>query len=328
MKKTSFVLLSFIFGIAFSVFPEDAIEPILTQGLKTLELKLSKPIVVSLGNFVYADKNIGSAFGSFLEQKIAFILSGSGKIKFFAKNKLVDILESLELSVSDLVNPATAPKIGMLEGVEALLYGTYYDKGSSVALYLDLVKIESGISIAKIEIDIPKSGIPPTLSVLPDNYNDALYVLDQLSDVTGSGNGDFTVKLWTSRGNGATFKDGEELVVNFFSSADCYIKIYHIGVDGKASIIFPNKYYADNFIRKKVIYKIPDEKYPFTFTLGAPFGTEFVKVIASNVQFAEIETAFEDIGKASKKLITKGLSVQGKTTRTAEAIISYTILKK
>ena len=55
-------------------------------------------------------------------------------------------------------------------------------------MFLELVSVETGIVIAKKEITIPRGDIPSSLSILPDNYNDALYILDELYEVVNADN--------------------------------------------------------------------------------------------------------------------------------------------
>jgi hypothetical protein len=328
MRIKTFFIITLIFICALSGFSEETLDQLVKQAIDSIEAKAPTGLVVSLGSFTYQDKKVGSSFGAFIEEKSAGVLSGSKKLKYFARDRLEEILTALELSVSDLSDPATAPKLGKLEGVAALLFGKYFNSDKNVRLSVSLVKIETGIAIGSADVLIPKSAIPTTLSILPDNYNDAMFVLNELADITGNDNATFAIKLWTVRGDGATYKDGEEMVVNFFSNKDAFLKVYHIDVEGKAQLIFPNKYYKDNFVKHGVINKIPDSRYPFTFVLGAPYGTEFIKVIASTVQFKEIEASFADLGKAKKDLFTKGLKVEEKSALTAEAVINYTIIGK
>ena len=63
------------------------------------------------------------------------------------------------------------------------------------------------------------------------------------------------------------------------------------------------------------------------FVLGAPYGVEFVKVVAQTRQFDDIEQAFQEMGTASRELITRGLSVQVKPEQMTEELISYTIIE-
>jgi hypothetical protein len=216
---------------------------------------------------------------------------------------------------------------GGLKGIQALLGGRYFDDGALVRVYLTLTDVQSGLVAANTQVVLPKVELPDSVSVLPENYNDALLVIEELSQVQASDPADFQVKLWTVRGDGATYRDGEQLVIHLFSNRDCYVKIYQIDVEKQMQLIFPNRFFPDNFIRKGRVYKIPDTRYPFRFVLGEPFGTEFVKLIASTLQFEDIEEDFQGLGSPSKDVITRGLSIQQREEQIVEAMISYTIVQ-
>ena len=159
------------------------------------------------------------------------------------------------------------------------------------------------------------------------NYQDAMEVVSELSDLMRSTGEGLETRVWTARGNGATYRDGENLVIRFFANRPCFIKVYHIDVNRKTSLIFPNDYYSDNRIEAGKIYSIPDDHYPFRFELGAPYGTEFIKVIASTRQFEDIEEAFSDLGEADGRVMTRGLAVKQRDELRSEEMISYTIVE-
>ena len=88
-------------------------------------------------------------------------------------------------------------------------------------------------------------------------------------------------------------------MIRFYANRDCFLKLYHIDVNKNMKLILPNRFYPDNRIRGRRLYRIPDSSHTFTFNLTAPYGTEFIKVIASTVQFEDIEESFRKIGSAS-----------------------------
>jgi len=61
--------------------------------------------------------------------------------------------------------------------------------------------------------------------------------------------------------------------------------------------------------------------------LDEPYGTEFIKVMASTSQFADIEESFKDLGQASKERLTRGLTVEQRQGDLAEKLIRYTIVE-
>ena len=285
------------------------------------------PMVVSFGNFSYGDKEIGCAFSRYLEEKLGKLLLESELFELFDKRELEAILEEIEFSLSDLVDPSTSIEVGRLKGIQALVSGRFFEEATDLRIFLELTDIETGVLLSKEELLVPRGLIPPSVSIRPDNYNDALYLLEELAEVHGANSQDFVVKIWITRGNGATYRKGEKLVINFFANKDCYIRVFQIDVNKRTQLIFPNPFFSDNFIRGEKIYKIPDSHYPFEFVLSEPLGTEFVKVIASTVQFKNEEEAFEDIGEASGSIITRGLNIAQKEEQITEAMITYTIVE-
>ena len=333
LRPGKFILLLVLVLIlgSVSILSAERIDTILEQAIDQLaadgDLMGAKSIVVSIGNFTFADKNMGSSFSRYLEEKLAGVLTDHPGFQLFAREDLEEILAAIELSLNDLFDPATVVEVGSLRGIQALLGGRYFDDGEVVRVYLSLTDVGSGLVAANSQVVLPKVELTDSVSVLPENYNDALFVIEELSQIQESDPADFQVKLWTVRGEGATYRDGEELVIHLFSNRDCYVKIYQIDVEKRMQLIFPNRFFPDNFIRKGRVYKIPDTRYPFRFVLGEPFGTEFVKLIASTLQFGDIEEDFQVLGSPSKDVITRGLSVRQREEQIVEAMISYTIVQ-
>ena len=324
MKRRILCISLLTVGVLLSA--ESGFYVYLQPGIEIFEQCISEPMVVSFGNFTYGDKNIGSSFSKYLETQLCLALGKSDRFKLFAKDQLEDILEAIELSLSDLSDSAQSPKLGKLKAIQGLISGRFFDTDDTVQVFLELLNVETGTILSNTKIHIPKSEIPTSISIKPQNYNDALYVLDELAEVENADNQDFIVKLWTKRGDGGIYVDGEKLVINFYTNHNCYIKVYHIDVQKNMQLIFPNEFYSDNFIKNKRLYKIPDERYPFSFILGEPYGTEFIKVIASTVQFADVEKSFENLGITSNSIVKRGLKVTKEKEQTTELMISYTIL--
>ena len=326
MKRMFLLIILTVFAISplFSTTIKDIIE----STINYFEDQVSKPMVLGIGSFTYyADKLVGSSFSSYLEEQFSIAIQSGHKFELAERDRLDEIIDEIKFGLSGLVDEATVVDPGQLKGLQCLLSGRFFDEGINVNVFVKLVSVETGTVIAYDEISIPKILIPQDVSILPDNYDDALFVIDELAEVTNASNTDFVVKAWTKRGNGGVYRDGEKLVINFYSNRDCFIKIYHIDVNGNTQLIFPNIYYSDNFIIAKQIYKIPDSRYPFSFDLGAPFGTEFIKVVASTVQFEYIEESFEDLGRVSAEMLTRGLSIKQKKEQTTESLSSYTIIE-
>jgi len=93
-------------------------------------------------------------------------------------------------------------------------------------------------------------------------------------------NPEFKVKLSVNRPN-ATYKFDEEVAFKFEASKDCYLTLLNIGSSGKVSIIFPNQYQKENFVKANVEYQVPAEVAKFIYRAAPPEGTDVVKAIAT-----------------------------------------------
>ncbi|MCE9607987.1 MAG: DUF4384 domain-containing protein [Planctomycetia bacterium] len=77
------------------------------------------------------------------------------------------------------------------------------------------------------------------------------------------------------------YRHGDPLVVKVTSESDAYAYVLYKQADGKVYQIFPNSAQPDNLLRAKQPTSIPAEGDTFTWTVGAPYGRETLKVIAS-----------------------------------------------
>ncbi|KHC90713.1 PEGA domain-containing protein [Thermotoga sp. Mc24] len=90
----------------------------------------------------------------------------------------------------------------------------------------------------------------------------------------------FTVDVWLNKPEGSVYEVGERMEIFVKSSKDAYILVYDINAQGKVTLIFPNKYESDNFVRANEIKKIPS-KSTYSLRVSPPYGKEYIQVIAS-----------------------------------------------
>lgn len=319
--------LFFLTGTAYLC--AETVESLLGKSLDTLHGKENvRPLVVCFNTFTYADHGLASAFSRYLEGSLTLALRQCPQYELFARDQVERILEAQQLSLSDLSSQKDAVRIGRLKSIQAVLSGRFFDAGQSVEVFLDLTAVETGTVSGSAKAVIPKALIPAHVALRPDNYTNAVRVLGELARVETGGAAPFAVKAWTQRGDGGAYVDGENLAVHFLSNAACYIKMYHIGVDGNMTLIFPNRFQADNRILPNTVYSVPDAASGFVFKLAKPYGAEFIKIIASTEQFTTMEPSLDNLGPGSKSIITRGLSVQQREAQMAEVMLSYTILEK
>jgi hypothetical protein len=320
MKRTLVSL--FVFVASAALVSADAADSAL--GFVAGALAPKTKTVVALGSFTYADKNVGSSFSQYIKEKIGMAIKNQVNFELFSDENIGQILETLQKNAAlGALDAQDGPSLNF-KAVQAIITGKFYDDGQYVRLFVDLVEVGTGNSLGKTETIIPKNVVPVSATLLPDNYNDALFVLDELSKIKADDSG-LKIKAWTSRGDGGTYRKGEQLVVNFYANKPCFVKIYHISATKEQSLIFPNIYQTNNFIPEMQVKKIPDESMPFSFDLKEPFGTEFILVYASTTQFAEMEED-ADGTRITTGIRKRGIEVKAKSSLTSKATLSYTII--
>jgi hypothetical protein len=133
----------------------------------------------------------------------------------------------------------------------------------------------------------------------------------------------------TDRGRGGVYREGEGLVVLATVDQPAFLRIYHIDVNGRVQRIWPNRFGGgDGRVASGEIVRIPGMSDPFSFRMEAPYGTEFIKVIASTQAFVSDNADFADLGGDSRSVITRGLPPQTGSAPAlfAEALASYVIV--
>lgn len=88
----------------------------------------------------------------------------------------------------------------------------------------------------------------------------------------------FSIKLWTDK---SAYRLNDPIRFFFRTERNCYLNLVNIGSSGNVTLLFPNRYHSDNFVRAGVTYRIPDDHYGFSFQVEPPLGTERVYAIAS-----------------------------------------------
>ena len=83
------------------------------------------------------------------------------------------------------------------------------------------------------------------------------------------------------RGEGGTYRIGEDVVLAVEVSEDAHLWIYNTGSSGQVHQIFPNRFDRDNFVRGGETLTIPGADAQYDFRVGTPPGKDLVTVIAT-----------------------------------------------
>ena len=88
--------------------------------------------------------NIGPDMGELLAAEVIETMKESGAFQVVERERLILILEELNLGSSSLVDEATRLKIGRIVGAQFMVFGGYFVLGNMMRLDLRLVEVETG----------------------------------------------------------------------------------------------------------------------------------------------------------------------------------------
>ena len=88
------------------------------------------------------------------------------------------------------------------------------------------------------------------------------------------------VDVWTDKGDGAIYREGEPIEVYVRTSGDSYVTIYDITTEGYTRILFP-RYPDDGFLYGGITYRLPDYYNGMTLYVDGPRGVEYIQAVAT-----------------------------------------------
>lgn len=134
----------------------------------------------------------------------------------------------------------------------------------------------------------------------------------------------FRVTLTSTRGDGATYQVGEPVSFEFRSERDCYLTLLDVGTSGHITILYPNAFHRDTFVKAGQVVTVPASDRDFKMTVSSPPGREMVVALATT-RPCELATlllpdatrpflTFRDIQAFRKTFVnalSKGIAPQG-----------------
>ncbi|MBN2875843.1 MAG: DUF4384 domain-containing protein [Spirochaetales bacterium] len=272
------------------------------------------------GTFTYAYSSLPTPFSRWVEDR--FLLAAT-------KSKRVQVLNRNAAAALDPVLRESYGEFLQETGAEALLSGRFFVEGDRVRVRLELTELSSGTLIGAGDWLVPLGVIPAYASVAPSTGAEAR--AKELASLSGGSTpGGLSVSVSTDRGSGGAYRSGEYLSVILGVNKDAYVRVYHVDGAGHIQMIWPNRFGGgDGKVRAGTPVRLPpDASAPYAFLMEPPYGTEFIKVVASTVPFGDSKADFSDLGTGISVMSTRGLAVVGgssKAVEVAEALASYNI---
>ena len=273
----------------------------------------------AFGTFTYEYSGLPTPFSRWVEDRALLAAAGSSRVRVLNRNAAAAMDPVLGSTYADFIRET---------GAEAMLSGRFFDEGGRARVRFELTELSSGTLIGAGDWYVPASANPAYASVRP--ASGAVDRARELARLSGSPAGKLSVSVSTDRGAGAAYRVGEELSLIIGVNEDAYARVYHVDGSGGVQLIWPNSFGGgDGRIAAGSPVRLPpDEAAPYAFVMEPPYGTEFIKVIASTLPFDDGLEAFSDLGPISSGMMTRGLAVtdtKSVAASFAEALASYYI---
>jgi curli biogenesis system outer membrane secretion channel CsgG len=128
--------------------------------------------VWDLENFVPADSAVAD-MGEMLSATVMEVFKDSGKYEVVERQRLLLVLEELNIGTSEAVSESTRLEIGRIVGARLMVFGSYTAVGETIMLDLRMVEVETG-RILKATYKTTASGNPAELLKIARDAAEAL----------------------------------------------------------------------------------------------------------------------------------------------------------
>ncbi|HRZ91155.1 MAG TPA: DUF4384 domain-containing protein [Spirochaetia bacterium] len=270
-------------------------------------------VLAAYGTFTYEYTGLPTPFSRWLEDRLSEAAPKSSRVRILNRN------------AAAAMDPAFKETYGAFfkeSGAEALLHGTFFQEGGGIRVRLELTDLSSRTLLGAADWRIESREIPAYAPAVP--ASDAAARARELARLGVAATGGLAVSVTTDRGPGAAYRDGEDMEIAVTVNKDAYVRLYHVDGSGRIQMIWPNAFGGgDGRIQGGQAVRLPGPNDPFRFRMGPPYGTEFIKALASTTPFENKEADFSDLGLDSR-VMTRGLAVVGtRAPEAAEALASY-----
>lgn len=294
----------------------------------TAELLAQAPVrgkKIAVGDFTDSEGR-PTALSALLSENMELALVGqarAGDFKMIDRRNFQELVKEWELSVNGSVDDESLTRAGRLLGADALCIGRYTRIGKKIVLRTTLVGAEKGEILAASSTEIKLGGDLLELSerVRPAAEIRASAAVSAAPPAASTQA--LKVELWADK---SRYAIGDKMTIGVRVNQDCYLTVIHVGVDNKATVIFPNIYAQNNAVKAGAAFSIPDPAAGFEFEVSAPAGLELIRAIASKVPSVDLddvmskpsaESPFGDV-TADLSVLTRDIRVKAKKAKPGE----------
>lgn len=250
---------------------------------------------------VEARKGYSSPFGEYVTQKLKSIFSYDARFSVVEEKPITAKIAAKRTSYGVNLDGTDA----LLAGADAVLVDTYLGSLDTLTLSATL-KNQDGVVLAHADENIPLLLIKHSLE------NDAAEQTATVAD-TEHEKGSDLISIRTTKGGGQyqIFKEGETVQFAVRVAKALYIYLYDINPKGETTLLYPKEGQPEQPLTPDLLFTIPEFNDSWEIKVEAPFGTDAVKLFASNRKLPLPKISHETPSQSFKNG-TRGLVRQDK----------------
>lgn len=303
---------------------------------------------VAVGEFRMVD-NKTTELAALIANLLEVALSNQADLELVSRSDLCQVIRENKLWVSDQFDPQAAKKMGNFSQADFIVPGrvTALDRVAQVTFRV--VDTETTRSVFADAISIPLSDSllkKGSLPVAGDGCDDAKGGQDTAKagpDTTAASSkaipaltsppspadaNRLQVKVWTEK---TVYRVGEPLRISVRVNRDAYITLVDLGTSGAVTVLYPNRFHQNNFVRGAQDVMIPPPEAEFTLAVQGPKGFEQIRAIATEQPVSFVPSYFSNPNVAFRSLDrnqSRNISLEKKQvapTKWAEDVIALEI---
>lgn len=195
--------------------------------------------------------------------------------------------EDLKLKEITIDEEKPPIEIAKANGLDYYVIGSYRMERAGLEIRSRLIDTKTENIQSSANILIERKELNPADLALIDTMSEEFKTAekkksyqDQLEKLVAAkpSSSSFKANVWTDK---REYEINEKIVFYVKADKNGYLTLLDIGPNGNITVIFPNKFHRENFVRADVTYQIPSPNYGFEFDVRGPAGLERIKAIVT-----------------------------------------------
>ncbi len=294
-KDSAYRALKGNYELARTKLPIDCFIETLENKIDRLAVKVvagwqrATPLKLFVTPMVESRRKYSSPFAEYVTMKIKSRLAGDATLKLVEEKPVMTKVASTR----SVAVAGSTPETGeaAFAGADALLESTYLRSARAVSVAVKIKGVDGSVKVFAEET-IPEELIKHSME------NDAAEVLATLVDTEHEQGGGMISIATTKGGRHQVFHDNEIVQFTVRTGKPLFLYVYDVNPKGETTLLFPKSGEAENPIKPGINHLIPDDKDSWEIRVEPPYGTDAVKVFASEKKLPLPRISDQEVSKS------------------------------